>query len=216
MTSPIGLAKSILKQACRALYLLERLRSHILTIGVSQHYRPVLGSNAMRILHPAHIVNPHRMKCRTFVAGEGLRIDILERYRGQVFEPSLVVGDNFHAEKNLHIGVISHMRIGSDVLVGSNVLIVDHNHGSCREGEARPDLPPADRLLTRGRPVTIGDKVWIGDGAVVLPGTTIGDRTIVGANAVVSGNIPPDSVVAGPRATVVRTWGAAGSPLPPA
>ena len=42
-------------------------------------------------------------------------------------------------------------------------------------------------------------------GALVLPGVTIGDRSIVGAGSVVVHNVPPDSLVVGNPARIVRT-----------
>jgi acetyltransferase-like isoleucine patch superfamily enzyme len=55
------------------------------------------------------------------------------------------------------------------------------------------------------RPVMIGDDVWIGRHATILKGVTIGDRSIVGAGAVVTRSVPPDVVVAGNPARVVRS-----------
>ena len=54
-------------------------------------------------------------------------------------------------------------------------------------------------------PIRIGNDVWIGGGALVLPGVTIGDRSIVGAGSVVVHNVPPDSLVVGNPARIVRT-----------
>jgi len=42
-------------------------------------------------------------------------------------------------------------------------------------------------------------------GAVVLPWVTIGARSVVGAGAVVVRDVPPDTVVVGNPARVVRT-----------
>ncbi|HEY0214445.1 MAG TPA: acyltransferase [Paenirhodobacter sp.] len=53
--------------------------------------------------------------------------------------------------------------------------------------------------------VVIHDDVFIGRGATILPGVTIGPRAIVGAGAVVGKDVPPNSVVAGNPARVVRT-----------
>lgn len=54
-------------------------------------------------------------------------------------------------------------------------------------------------------PVILKDDVFIGRGATILPGVTIGPRALVGAGAVVSRDVPPNSVVTGSPARVIRT-----------
>lgn len=57
-----------------------------------------------------------------------------------------------------------------------------------------------------GEPV-LGDRVQVGAGARVLGGITIGDGVIVGANAVVVKDVPPNCVVAGVPARIIRRDG---------
>ncbi|WP_210529970.1 acyltransferase [Rubellimicrobium arenae] len=54
-------------------------------------------------------------------------------------------------------------------------------------------------------PVVIKDDVFIGRGATILPGVTIGPRAIVGAGSVISKDVPPNSVVAGNPARIIRS-----------
>jgi virginiamycin A acetyltransferase len=56
---------------------------------------------------------------------------------------------------------------------------------------------------TRGD-TTIGNDVWTGWDSTILPGVTVGDGAIVGARAVVTRDVPPDTVVAGNPARIVR------------
>jgi len=58
-----------------------------------------------------------------------------------------------------------------------------------------------------GMPITIEDGVWIGAAAVIGPGVTIGHGTIVSAGAVVMRSMPPDSLIAGNPARVVKKFG---------
>ena len=52
--------------------------------------------------------------------------------------------------------------------------------------------------------IMIEDNVWLGGGAILLPGVTIGRNAVVGAGAVVSRSVPPNMVVAGNPARVIR------------
>lgn len=53
----------------------------------------------------------------------------------------------------------------------------------------------------------IGRRVWLGASVTVVPGVHIGDGAIVGAGAVVTRDVPPDMIVAGVPARVIRPTG---------
>ena len=87
------------------------------------------------------------------------------------------------------------LSIGSGCSISWNTNILDTNvHELVINGVPRP----------RSQRVTIGDNVWIGTGAVVLPGVTIGDGAVVGAGSVVTCDVPPEAVVAGNPARIIR------------
>mgnify|MGYP003528572466 FL=1 len=89
------------------------------------------------------------------------------------------------------------IEIGNDVQIAPSVQLYTAQH-------------PLDAAVRRSglesaRPIRISSDVWIGGGAVVLPGVTIGARSVVGAGSVVVHNVPPDSLVVGNPARMVRT-----------
>ena len=53
-------------------------------------------------------------------------------------------------------------------------------------------------------PIVIGDEAWIAADSFVGPGVTVGARSVVGARATVVKDVPPDVVVAGNPARVVK------------
>ena len=55
-----------------------------------------------------------------------------------------------------------------------------------------------------GGPIHIGNDVWLGGSCVVLAGVTIGDGAVVAAGSVVTRDVPPNTVVAGNPARVLR------------
>ena len=66
-------------------------------------------------------------------------------------------------------------------------------------GANRPPRPP---IATA--PVRIKDNVLIGMGAVILKGVTIGENSVVAAGAIVTKSVPPNVVVAGNPAKIVK------------
>ena len=89
----------------------------------------------------------------------------------------------------------AEVRIGDNFQAGPGVQLLTPEH-------------PLDAVARRGtetaRPIVIGDDVWIGGGAIVLAGVTIGHRSVIGAGSVVTKDVPPDVVVVGNPAKIVR------------
>jgi len=94
--------------------------------------------------------------------------------------------------------------IGQHVQMGGNVRVLDHDFHSL-DYRIRRD-PVQDRASDAGKAVVIGDDVFVGTNVIILKGAHIGERSVIGAGSVVAGQtIPPDSVVAGNPARVVRS-----------
>jgi acetyltransferase-like isoleucine patch superfamily enzyme len=85
--------------------------------------------------------------------------------------------------------------IEDEVMIGPKVCITTEGH----------PLNPAERKALMVKPVVIKRNAWIGAGAIILPGVTIGENSVVAAGAVVSKDVPPDTVVGGVPAKVIKT-----------
>jgi acetyltransferase-like isoleucine patch superfamily enzyme len=96
-----------------------------------------------------------------------------------------------HACSFLDIGGIT---IEDDVQIGPRVNLTTENH----------PLDPTDRTTLLIKPIVIQRNAWIGAGATILPGVTVGENAVVAAGAVVSRDVPPNTVVAGVPAKVVK------------
>lgn len=53
--------------------------------------------------------------------------------------------------------------------------------------------------------IVLEEDCWIGAGAIIMPNVTIGSEAIVGAGAVVTRDVPPNAVVAGIPARIIKT-----------
>ena len=85
--------------------------------------------------------------------------------------------------------------IGDGALIGHNVVLATLNHNQ----------NPANRGALHPAPIVIGRNVWIGANAVVLAGVTVGDGAIIAAGAVVTKDVPPNTVVGGVPAKIIKT-----------
>ncbi|RYC66587.1 DapH/DapD/GlmU-related protein [Spirosoma sordidisoli] len=91
---------------------------------------------------------------------------------------------------------IGRITIEDEVQIGPGVKLTSENHS----------LDPADRKTVLLQPILIKRNAWIGAGATLLPGVTVGENAVVAAGAVVSRDVPPNTVVAGIPAKVVKTF----------
>lgn len=84
--------------------------------------------------------------------------------------------------------------IGNDVTITSGSVILSH---SAIESKLHPN--DKQRIMT-----IIEDGVFIGVNSVILPGVKIGKNAIIGAGSVVTKEVPPNAVVAGNPAKLIK------------
>ena len=110
------------------------------------------------------------------------------------FGKNITVGDHVFLNTCCRFQDQGGITIGDGTLIGHGVTLATLNH----------DEDPERRAVLYPAPIRIGRRVWIGSGATVLPGVTIGDGAIVAAGAVVTRDVPPETVVAGVPARLLR------------
>jgi acetyltransferase-like isoleucine patch superfamily enzyme len=109
-------------------------------------------------------------------------------------------GKNINVGKNVFINSGCRFQdqggitIGDGVLIGHNVVLATLNH----------DIDPKKRGTMHPAPITIGNDVWIGANATVVPGINIGDGAIIAAGAVVTEDVPPNVIVGGVPAKMLK------------
>lgn len=150
------------------------------------------------------IKNPQYISIgNSFSALQNLRLEAWDKYGSIEYSPEIIIGNNVCFNTDVHIGAINKVCIGDNVLIASRVYISDHSHGEITADAIK--LPPGQRALFSKGPVVIENNVWIGEGVSILPAVVIGENSIIGANSVVTKSIPPNSIVAGNPARVIKT-----------
>ena len=121
------------------------------------------------------------------------------------------IGDYTSIREGCKLFCANSIKIEEYVIFADNIIVSDTNHHP-----AHPD----DRLKmiksgwssdlwgwkhAKSDPIVIKRNVWIGQYSRILKGVTIGENSIVASNSVVTKDVPPNCIVAGNPAKVVKT-----------
>ncbi|MEN2471353.1 MULTISPECIES: sugar O-acetyltransferase [Burkholderia] len=106
------------------------------------------------------------------------------------------VGRNVFVNQNCTFYDLGGLEIGDDVMIGPNVSLITSGH---------PVEPSRRRDFVVAKPILIERNVWIGAGATIIGGVTVGENSVVAAGAVVTKDVPPNTLVGGNPATVIRS-----------
>ena len=108
----------------------------------------------------------------------------------------IFVGENFFANFDCVFLDAAPIIIGDNCMIGPKTCIYAISH----------PLDAQERQKNIGLPgkVTIGNNVWIGGGVTILPGVTLGDNIVIGAGSVVTKSFPPNVVIAGNPARIIK------------
>ena len=121
------------------------------------------------------------------------------------------IGPFVEIQKNARIGknckIQSHTFICEGVTIEDNVLV---GHGVTFINDTYPRATNENGELQTEEdwnvePTLVKEGASIGSGSTVLSNVTIGEKAIIGAGSVVTKDVPPNTIVAGNPARVLRT-----------
>ena len=96
------------------------------------------------------------------------------------------------------IQAYTRIKIGPRCILGSTLIFDTDYHPLDPRKRHDRDAP------VMCAPITIGENVWLAGQSAVLKGVTIGDNSVVAFRAVVVKDVPPNVVVAGNPAKIVK------------
>lgn len=106
------------------------------------------------------------------------------------------VGRHVFVNQNCTFYDLGGLDIADDVMIGPNVSIITSGH---------PIEPSRRRDFVVAKPIAIEKNVWIAAGATIIGGVTVGENSVVAAGSVVTRDVPPNTLVGGNPAKVIRS-----------
>ena len=182
--TPISLPAVGLK-LCRVLK--NRLLTHLNSALLQKTFFP--SGKGLRIHHTARISYPGSIKI-----GNNVFIGEQCRFYSELPDGKLDIASDVQIGEHCEIDFSGVLSIGQATLVSSHVVIYSHSHG----------LDP--RNYPSPRQVTIEENVWIGSRSIINSNVTrIGKNSVIAAGSVVVKEVPPNTIVGGNPAVVLRT-----------
>lgn len=108
------------------------------------------------------------------------------------------VGLNVFVNQNYTFYDLGGLDIADDVMIGPNLSIITSGH---------PIEPSERRVFVIAKPIVIERNVWISAGSTIIGGVTVGENSVVTAGSVVTRDVPPNTLVGGNPARVLRSIG---------
>lgn len=109
------------------------------------------------------------------------------------------IGNNVGLGEFAHLGGAGGLEIGNDCIIGAYLSCHPENHVF-----DDPDLPIRLQGVSR-KGIKVGNNCWIGAKVTILDGVEIGDNCVLAAGAVITKSMPPNSIIGGVPAKVIRT-----------
>jgi acetyltransferase-like isoleucine patch superfamily enzyme len=142
--------------------------------------------------------------------GKNVRLSKFINLYGCEIGDETKIGAFVEIQKNASVG--KRCKISSHTFVCEGVVIEDQvfiGHGVVFINDRYPRAATAEGSLQTEadwtvEPTIIKKGASIGSGATILSNTIVGENAIVGAGSVVTKNVPPNAVVAGNPARVLR------------
>ncbi|HEX4038314.1 MAG TPA: acyltransferase [Acidobacteriaceae bacterium] len=142
--------------------------------------------------------------------GHGVRLANFINLYGCEVGDETKIGTFVEIQKNARVGkrckISSHTFICEGVVIEDNVFI---GHGVTFINDTYPRATAGDGMLQteadwKVEGTIVRQGASIGSGATILSNTCIGENAIVGAGSVVTKDVPPNAIVAGNPARVLR------------
>lgn len=144
------------------------------------------------------------------ILGEGVKLAKFINLYGCTIDDGTKIGTFVEVQKNAKIG--KHCKIQSHTFICEGVVIEDDvfiGHGVTFINDKYPRAVNSNGSLQTEEdwsvvPTLVKQGASIGSGSTILCNVTVGENSIIGAGSVVTKDVPPNSIVAGNPAKIMR------------
>jgi len=119
--------------------------------------------------------------------------DVKISFNGSGHEAVLEIMDDVSIGNRTQIHIANKVSIGQGTLISWDCVIMDRDYHAIDSEEEKT------------APIIIGEHVLIGNNCIVLKGVTVGEGSVIAAGSVVTHDVPPNSLVAGNPAKLIRS-----------
>lgn len=216
LTDPYAIARFI-KEAKKVTPVKAYIKGNVDNIDFNEGVNKVFGEGNTRIVIGEHseissIIEKNIGEIEDYYIENDRRnsaIPLLDIKEIQArIEPGAIIRDRVEIGKNAVIMMGAVINIGAEI--GENTMI-DMNAVVGARGTIGKNVHVGAGAVVAGvleppskTPVIIEDNVLIGANAVILEGVRVGENAVVAAGAVVTKDVPPNTVVAGSPAKVIK------------
>jgi UDP-2-acetamido-3-amino-2,3-dideoxy-glucuronate N-acetyltransferase len=142
--------------------------------------------------------------------GENVKLANFVNLYGCTIDDNTKIGTFVEVQKNAFIGknckIQSHtficegVTIEDDVFVGHGVIFINDKYPRSTNEKGGLQSEADWKVI----PTIVKQGASIGSGATILCNITIGEKAIVGSGSVVTKDVPPNTIVAGNPASIIR------------
>ena len=115
-----------------------------------------------------------------------------------IFSHRMTVGRRVAINVGTYIDAGGGLEIGDHVMIGPHCIISTREHSTDLS-----DIPMCHQPV-RYRTIVIENDVWIGANVSIRGGVNLGEGCVIGAGAVVVHDVPPNAIVGGVPAKILR------------
>lgn len=164
------------------LYFLDRIVSILWSFNLA-----AFGSNT-RIQFGCNFRQPANI-----FLGQNVQVGRYVTAGSEFLDSQLIIKSGAQINCGVNLDFSGGLVIGENVVISESATLMSHDHG----------FNP--RSIPRKKNKIIGNNVWIGSHSIILPqAQNIGENSIIAAGSVVTKDVPPNVIVGGNPARIIK------------